>query len=272
MKNAALEELSAKLKLERENRKLSAEKVSNAIRFDDTYIVAMESGELEALPQGYARMFFRSYLKYLGLDSAENLELLAQALDSPLPKKSPLESDTVTAKKSESRAPSEAVKHITWLPIVFVLALLIYFSVDYFNSKSIDEEPVKELSLQDSKALIDTVTVDSTKLIKHYKEDSLRLFIAAKAPVFVVAKLDSLHDYKKRLVANQKDTIRASQHINLYVSEGSHLALSFQDSTIEALSAPNLRINYMIFTKAGIGARGLSRKKEKNVKDSLSSN
>lgn len=269
MTNAALEKLCEQIVTARTEKKLTPEKVASAIRFDENYIVALEAGDLAALPQGYARMFYRSYLKFLNLDTEENFELLAMALGK-LP-----DSNPVAEKKedtSKSKRPSEAAKHITWLPIILVIALLVYFSIDYISSKSEVEAPVKEVTVEDAKLLIDTVTVDSSKIIPQAKSDSISLTLHARGPVFVLAKLDSINEFKRTIRDTSDIVIWAKEHINLYVSEGSRLGVTFQDTTISALSAPDVRVNYMIFTPAGVGKKGLARKKIANDETPLPSN
>lgn len=260
-----LQEFIPRIKEAREAKKLSIAKASNAMRIDEKYLQAIEDAELSKLPQAYERMFIKSYMKFLGIDTDENLGLLVKAFEDVLEQKSPSISEESKEDKN-SKTPVYLAKHLSWIPIVLVISLMTYFSIDYFSSKKeVPEEPLKEISLETAKATIDTVTVDTAKLIaEEHSDDSLRLDLHILEPVFIFAKTDSLKEHKIAAVKFKQYQIKALEHINLYIADGSKVNLTFNDSNYGVLTPANYKVNFLIFTKDGLIDRGITKREVVN--------
>ena len=69
------ETLGQQLKKEREEQKISLEKIANDLKINKKYLSALESECLQDLPAGvYARNYFKAYAEYLNLNANEILK------------------------------------------------------------------------------------------------------------------------------------------------------------------------------------------------------
>lgn len=253
------------IKKAREDKGLTLTKVSNSLRLDEAYLQSIESGEFEKLPAAYERMFLKSYMKFLSLDTEENLKLVGKIFNLPEEKQN-LQPQKAAERPSKPLMPM--AKHVAWFPIVLVVLLFIYISYTYINTAVDEPEPVAELSLKDAIATIDTVTIDTAKFMAaQIKNDSLTLNLHVLEPVYLFARADSLHEHKISGKKFQHYQIKAANRINLYMSDGSRVNVTFNDSNYGVLTPPDYRVNFMIFTIDGLVNRGISKKKE--VNDSL---
>ena len=63
--------LFERLKKIRLEKNLSLESISDMYRIQLKYLIILEEGDLLAIPEVYDKMFFRSYIKALGLDEED---------------------------------------------------------------------------------------------------------------------------------------------------------------------------------------------------------
>ena len=63
-----------KLKSERKTKNLSVNDVVEGIKINKKYVEAIENGNFNLLPKTYARLFIKSYAKFIGADTTKTLE------------------------------------------------------------------------------------------------------------------------------------------------------------------------------------------------------
>ena len=63
-----------KLKAERKTKNLSINDVVEGIKINKKYVEAIENGNFNLLPKTYARLFIKSYAKFIGVDINKTLE------------------------------------------------------------------------------------------------------------------------------------------------------------------------------------------------------
>ena len=81
------ETLGQQLKREREEKKISLEKIANDLKINKKYLSALESERLQDLPAGvYARNYFKAYAEYLNLNVDEILKQYNEEHESGLTK------------------------------------------------------------------------------------------------------------------------------------------------------------------------------------------
>ncbi len=86
MSDVSLAEIGQRLSEARENRHISLEQAERETRIRMKYLLAMEAGDFESLPNPVvARGFLRSYARYLGLDPEPLVEMLQEALPESVP-------------------------------------------------------------------------------------------------------------------------------------------------------------------------------------------
>jgi cytoskeleton protein RodZ len=136
-----LESFGARLKREREKRKISLDDVSVATKIAPRFLVALESDQFDQLPGGiFNKGFVRSYASHLGLDENQTIADFVAA-SAPVVPEAPLEEAPVLASLAD-HVPKSRIKSKTstdGLPWgMFALALLLFafgFALWGFHSR-----------------------------------------------------------------------------------------------------------------------------------------
>ncbi|MBL7058450.1 helix-turn-helix domain-containing protein [Patescibacteria group bacterium] len=162
--------VSEQLRLSRQKKDLSLEKIAKYLEINVRYLKALESGDFSTLPPGtYAKNYLREYALFLGLNYHELLPLFEK-------EKSVLgcgvkKSDFFTKLKAKQ-------KRILFLPSIFknivifasVLACLVYFGGAILK---IFSPPILEVFNPPENLIISTFSIDITG----YAQEESQVFI-----------------------------------------------------------------------------------------------
>lgn len=136
-----MESFGARLKREREKRKITLDDISAATKIAPRFLVALEADQFDQLPGGiFNKGFVRSYASHLGLDENQTIADFVAA-SAPVVPEAPLEGAPVLASLAdhvpESRIKSKtATDGLPWG--MFALALLVFafgFALWGFHSR-----------------------------------------------------------------------------------------------------------------------------------------
>ncbi len=117
-----MDSFGAKLKREREKRKISLDDVSAATKISNRFLSAIETDRFEQLPGGiFNRGFIRAYARHLGLDEDQTITdyLAAAGEDDPNIPNQPEISQNARMEETPSSA------ELPWMEIVALLLLVI---------------------------------------------------------------------------------------------------------------------------------------------------
>jgi len=136
-----LESFGARLKREREKRKITLDDISVATKIAPRFLTALESDQFDQLPGGiFNKGFVRSYARHLGLDENQTIADFVAA-SAPVVPEVPLEEAPVLASLAD-HVPKSRIKSKTatdGLPWgMFALALLVFafgFALWGFHSR-----------------------------------------------------------------------------------------------------------------------------------------
>lgn len=255
---STIEELCSHIRSVREEKKHTIQKLSSSLKIREDYLDAIENAEFSKLPEGYERIFFKTYLKFLDLDGDD---ILSQA-DRLYFK---VGSDVDTAPKPSSIDPVKLKKLMMWVPVIFVLGTLTYFVIVNFTTEKY-QEPVQEITIEEAKSTIDTVVTpvvgkDSILI------DSLDLRIEVVNTEFFYIKIDSVHEVKQTGRAGKYYNFKALKNFNVYVADGSNTRIFLNDSLVQDKTRKDYRINYLYLDKTGVVEKSITKLKidEQNV-------
>ncbi len=136
-----MESFGARLKREREKRKITLDDISVATKIAPRFLVALESDQFDQLPGGiFNKGFVRSYASHLGLDENQTIADFVAA-SAPVVPEAPVEEAPVLASLAD-HVPKSRIKSKTatdGLPWgMFALALLVFafgFALWGFHSR-----------------------------------------------------------------------------------------------------------------------------------------
>jgi cytoskeleton protein RodZ len=140
------------LRAAREAKKLSISEVSSQVRLLSGRIESLESGEWDELyGRTYARGYFISYVKFLGLNEDEMIAAFNREFTSTLPESPSL----LAAKVTE-------VKDFPWEQVIIVIGLLVllWFFNQKYQSFSVSEQEGHNTSLYSDNSSMNTIPSD----------------------------------------------------------------------------------------------------------------
>jgi len=125
------------LQVERKKQNLSLAEVATAIHLSEKIVEAIESSDVEQLPQpAFVQGYLRAYAKYLGISEAKVLEEYSKAV----PHKQEADLQPRSMLPSEASSDSPFVKTITILLLVMMVAAALYASFDYYKKAIMADE------------------------------------------------------------------------------------------------------------------------------------
>jgi cytoskeleton protein RodZ len=139
-KTARVESFGARLKREREQRKITLDDVSVSTKIATKFIVALEEEHFDQLPGGiFNKGFVRAYARHLGIDENQAIADFVAASAPSLPE-SPLEETPVLAAMAvrvpASKSKSRSNDGIPWGIVAAVLLILAFgFALWGFHSR-----------------------------------------------------------------------------------------------------------------------------------------
>lgn len=257
--------LGQALATRRESLNLSVELIAQRMRLNPAYIRAIEADQQDQLPDGYARIFIKSYMRQLNCESDPDMQQrFNQFFD--VASTVPAETESVTdgpAKHWRNRVPDrveispELRKVIVWMPFVIIFALLVYVASEFIETAP--DSPVKEMTVDEA---LKTLNADSMSVAERQvtvnDTDSMRLVLNVLEPVFIFVYVDSARQYRVRADSNQTLRYQAESQFNLYIADGGKVRITFNDSAYGTVTAPNVRVNSLIFNRRGLIERLVS--------------
>lgn len=259
MSYSSLQELCDAIKVARESKKLTLQKLTGSLKIRIDYLEAIEAAEFEKLPLGYERIFLKTYLKQLDVNLEEFLDCADRIY---FEKKSETETSSIASSDIDL---SQFKKVATWTPVVLVLVALVYFVVTNFSQEG-TIVPVKEITVEQAKTTIDTVV---TPIVAEdtLSVDSLDLRIELLSAEFFYIKIDSVYEVIKTGRRGNSYNYKALNNFNIYVADGSNTRIFLNDTLVQDKTQKDYRINYLYLTKNGVIDKSITKIKleEENV-------
>ena len=228
----------------RESKQLTTSHISQETKINKDYLDAIEVNQLDKLPLGYEKIFIKSYLKYLNIDTDENIKTMIEYFDGQVN----TEPSQVTKNELVQIDISQFKTAIVWAPIILVIIFLVYIVYSNFEQKKV--LPVKELTVEESLATVDTTTYD--------KPDTLLISIKSLSDVFVFVKIDTIQQFSRTMKKDQVWNIKALRELNIYANYAGRISVSLFNNDLGVIGGLNQRLNYLIVDETGIRRRGLS--------------
>lgn len=169
-----MKEFFQNLKEIREQKGLTLEEISQRSRLSLKYLQAIEAGNLEALPKGYDRIFFRRYLKEIGENTPDiwqdfNLFFGGGPNQENLPYSSDIPSQNEESEKNKQKKEKELpetpsllqelslkinmdkLNRYFWVAVtVIVIGVVGFFAYRQFVVvKTLSHTPIKEITVSD---------------------------------------------------------------------------------------------------------------------------
>ncbi len=240
---SALEKFAEELKEQRESLEISVSELYEITRIDKNYLVEMEKGNFEIMPDVYMRAFIRKYADAVELDASEIIKKYEAAQNGKTVSK---EVETNTEDKSdaeitliddEPKLKETAISETNYSPYIIIIFIIAVVLIGYFyyafiysaNNKIIVEQRVENIiSERNSKANSSRfelkrnnsnveVNNDSKSNSGLVKTDSLTLKINALDTVWFRTQIDKAKTDEFILNPNRSKILNAKSQIDILI-------------------------------------------------------
>ena len=224
-----------KLKAERKTKNLSINDVVEGIKINKKYVEAIENGNFNLLPKTYARLFIKSYAKFIGVDINKTLEEYQNFITglTGLKNKTP---DFINKKTTLNNAFYDdrdhfkqkyyfITKKILFSLIAVTVIISLYFIIDasFFQNKNIPNlSNWNYEKLNRKKDFENLVLVDSQHIKLNKKINNLLIYKTFKFPDKIIITDNEGKNISNRILnKNESDTSRFNENIKFAILYGS---------------------------------------------------
>jgi transcriptional regulator with XRE-family HTH domain len=250
--NQQSSDLFKKLQEIRKQKKLSLESIAENSRVQLKYLRALEEGDLTKVPEVYDKLFFRSYLKALGIPEEEYYEqFLAYRRSIRLDKTTTVFNFSDGSQENRRKFNQ---KNLLYLLPIFVVIILIWVllrnteSIDSRASAPVDEIDVRDAGLEQKQQ----VSADSDTIAVR---DSLRQFnlqIRGLKRTWFRVISDHKDTSEYMLPAGNIITLQAYTCLEFLIGRADGLSIKLDNGSFQKLGKDSTVIQYMLVDSTGI--------------------
>lgn len=262
--NKTPESLFSELKLLREQQNISLETIARNSRIQLSYLQALERGALLELPPVYDKLFFKSYIKALGLPEKNYFDRFMEYR-----RQLRTERTTIIANYTEQPDPDEnkfQYKNLAvFLPIV-AAAIIIMFLIQ--NTKQVEDKipvQVKEIDVQ---KIVDnlkkTQPVEEPALPKVEQdviEKKLRVTITGLQKTWFRVVADKADTTEYLLHAGHAVPLNAVGQLEFLVGRADGIKIALNDQEFGPFGDSTQVVRYLSIDSSGVKAVRLGRPK-----------
>ncbi len=244
---------------------ITLDEISTHSHIQLRYLEAIESGNLEALPAVYDRLFFKTYLDYLDPPEKERyLEAFHTIRKEREPKHTTTQRRIRSVKAEQSK--SKLVKTLYLVvPLLIVLVIIVILAL---NSQPVTTKPLND---------VPEVTVHD--IVKEMQPKPAPVPVAPAEKPSVRVTVDAVQRTWLRVIKDYADTteylVKANERVNLVADSvllflvGNAAGVQFEINGEQAgiLGKPNQVISYLKVTPKGIVRKRLKQIKPKGIPD-----
>jgi cytoskeletal protein RodZ len=303
-----MKEFFENLKQIRESKNITLNDIARKSRLSLKFLEDIEKGNLENLPKGYDRIFFKRYLKEIGEDKEEvwrdfNLFFGAGPLHDKLPYSSDIEKeeqkpseqefgdqdeenlkDKITKKVSILQSASlrlnlDKIHKYFWILFtIVILSVIGYFAYQQYLFVKSSPLEVKEVSVSD---YISEMQRQDSLLTRQIKENTK---VETSSPGTLLVELHSVERTWIREVRDQSDTtdyilipglkrkIQASRSVQLMLGRADGVEIWLNGDSLGIMGQKNEVVLSLLLSSEGIQEKRLKQVSPKTESESLENN
>lgn len=247
--------LFERLKQIRIQKNLDLKTISKKSRIHLKYLKAIESGEIDQIPEVYDKLFFQTYVSFLDLEDTEQFFAEFRSIRKQI---RPGYSTTINNIKTIASDPEKSsrlkILYII-LPIIVLVLIISIMAINSITVKDNDSEPVKELAVRDivnkielkNKAKKDSI-IQQSQLNK--KNVSVNIKAVDRTWLRFIKDHADTNEYL--LTPGNRLDIQADSLVEFLVGNANGLRFKINSNNVGVLGKPGEVITYLKVTPKGI--------------------
>lgn len=247
--------LFERLKQIRIQKNLDLKTISKKSRIHLKYLKAIESGEIDQIPEVYDKLFFQTYVSFLDLEDTEQFFAEFRSIRK---QSRPGYSTTINNIKTIASDPEKSSrlnKMYIILPIIILVLIISIMAINSITVKDNDSEPVKELAVREivnkielkSKAKKDSI-IQQSQLNK--KNVSVNIKAIDRTWLRFIKDHADTNEYL--LTPGNRLDIQADSLVEFLVGNANGLRFKINSNNVGVLGKPGEVITYLKVTPKGI--------------------
>lgn len=247
--------LFERLKQIRIQKNLDLKTISKKSRIHLKYLKAIESGEIDQIPEVYDKLFFQTYVSFLDLEDTEQFFAEFRSIRKQV---RPGYSTTINNIKTIASDPEKSsrlkILYII-LPIIVLVLIISIMAINSITVKDNDSEPVKELAVREivnkielkNKAKKDSI-IQQSQLNK--KNVSVNIKAVDRTWLRFIKDHADTNEYL--LTPGNRLDIQADSLVEFLVGNANGLRFKINSNNVGVLGKPGEVITYLKVTPKGI--------------------
>lgn len=262
MSKETLIKLGEELKTARELKDITLQQISNKTRIDMKFLVAIEEGNFDVMPDVYIRAFIREYSNSIDLDgdtvlrkyeiAKEGREIAEEEIQEiekeESEKKERVKKEFSSPTNTTQVEPTGENKNILigiYAVAILAAAVIAYFV--FFNSSDtqiITERPYKEV-LEENKTRFEVPEEKKKDEVKdavtNVVSDSLSLMITASDTCWIGGRVDNNSDIDFLLYPGRKKTLKAKSQFYIVAGNAGGIEFYLNNKKLDYIGRPGAR-------------------------------
>ena len=251
--------LFARLQEIRKQKKLSLEAIAESSRVQLKYLRALEEGDLAKVPEVYDKLFFRSYLKALGLPEKEYYEqFMAYRKSIRLDKTTTVFNFSDSTSAGQGKFNPKNLMYLVPIIAVVILLWILFRNTEFVGSST--PADVAEIDIRDVVADLEAqqiVPVDSDSVAIPDSLARITLRVRGLRRTWFRVVTDRTDTAEYMLPAGNTITLEADRQFEFLIGRADGLSISLNDRNFQKLGTDSTVIRYMLVDSTGIVAKRL---------------
>lgn len=258
MKDFNETEFFSDLKKIRIEKNLTLDQISRNTRIQAGYLESLESGDLLAIPEVYDKLFFKSYLRSIGVAEEEKYQQFLLIRESVRKLKTP---EPVIVEKEKTVKKINYKNILVFLPIAVVVVIIIFLVKNTSIPDQKEDLSITEIDVQEVADKIEA-RIDSVKLVEQEKTiadsiDGLNLVLSGAKQTWFRIIIDKSDTSEYMLRPGEKVEFKANKNIRMLVGRADGLKLNFNGKDLDSLGTSQQVVRFLEIDSSGVIAKTL---------------
>ena len=237
----------------RKEKKISLEDISKDTRIPVKHLESMEKGDILSIPRVYDKLFFKTYLKVLGLPEKDYYEQFLECRNQLRQEKTTTINELITSPDSRE-TPFNYKNLFVILPVLSAVIVILFLLLNTKDVETPTETTVQEINIQNIAQQIE----------EKNKNKIDTLVNTVEAPGKIALHIKALKKTWMRVIIDKRDTIEymldkdkelqllADKFFEFLIGRADGIMVEMNNRKLTSLGKTGEVVQYMLIDSSGI--------------------